>query len=365
MFTGKGGLVWNLPPDPRSLARVVERYGFDWLAFKIHDGGSAWGESRNVDREYVDNLRGLLPPGYTLAGWGYCYLDGAHGDQGTDADGVPLANRGNGDPYDTASAAVGTVNALGLDGYIADIEIQAEAHPDLVRAFFQSFDGIGAPDHLSVAVTTWADLHGHQGVAIDGARWWNHVANWLTHRAGALMPMVYRVDGASPGSDGWVMLSDNRAQHLAFNYGDEDQHEDWAEAWSGAVCPVFSAWTADVDGLRQDVRDAELLDCEGAVVWSVDLMLYGGTNPAHVEHIDEWLQEPWFDDQVTTDDTLSQDISNARGTVFDAAGDIVNYGAAAEGLSYQAVVRYYKGEISRTDALVTIHNQMRSEWTNA
>jgi hypothetical protein len=308
MFNGgKGVVVHDLPPDPETLIASLAHHGADWIAFKVHDGDAVWGESRHVTKDYVRALRGGFA-GY-VAGWGYVYCDGLSGDDGRDADGIPLAARGGGLPEGEANAALDRISELGLDGYVADFERQCEGHADLVERFSATFDGSGRT--VARGAFVWASLRGHEGYPT------NAILDWLGSH-GYLLPMVYQPD--------WS------AESVA----------DWRERWPvSRTIPTVSLYAPSLAPVNDDLSVFRERGYPGFAVWSLDALLYAGLSPRGVQERSDWLSMlSWPSPAV--------DPERWRAPIFALAGDAVNAGYF-EGHLYQQIVRWCKGEISKTE----------------
>lgn len=318
MFEGKGLIIHNLPANGIFLGQRLNYYRVDWAAFKIHDGGSRWGDSRNVTREYVDDIRKVYKG--PLQGWGYVYCDGLSDDGSgrRDSDGVPLNDRGNGIPTDEAEAAAGKLEELGLDGYIADWERQCEGHPDLVSRFAKMFSELSNLSHSFRAAFVWGSLNGHGQYPIDV------INNEFLGGFATLMPMIYRPTWNADDIDEWVQRSGR-----------------------SRLSPTLSIYANDFDGTKADAETCR--EYRGLNIWSGDAFMRAtDLMPAQVRE-----RSDWFRDLTLVDNAPVEDVGPGqyRDVIFKVAGDLVNAGHLAEGISYQIVTRYFKGELSAAEAI--------------
>lgn len=330
MFEGKGLIIHNLPANGTFLGQRLNYYAVDWAAFKIHDGGSPWGESRNVTRQYVDDIRKVYRG--ELDGWGYCYCDGLSNGEGVDADGVPLNDRGNGIPELEAAAATTKLEELGLDGYIADFEKQCEGHPDLVMRFIDAFESgwdgvVGGPIKVPFkghrGAFVWASLDGHRDYP------YQHILeHWLGAKSqplgtGVLMPMVYRPTWDAKSITEWRGL--------------------WAEQ---QISPTVSIYAPDFEAVKADVSEFLQTGLRGINVWSGDAFMQA-TNlmPKDVQDRSNWfrnLSVPVLGPPVSH----KADASRWLDPIWNTAGDLVNAGFRTEGLAVQQAIRWGKHELS-------------------
>lgn len=309
-FKGKGLICWELPPEPRALAEAAQ--GCDWLAFKVHDGASSWGESRNVTPSYVRALRSLY--GGKVYGWGYVYCDGK-----TDA-----GDRGDGIPELEAAAATNAVRGLGLDGYAADAEIEWDtADRGAVGSFFDRLDEgwngtVGgypaSPRDFPLGVFCWAAVDGHEGYP------WQLVAQ----RADVLLPMAY---GGAFNADSVLQVV-----KVAANLGKP-------------VAPAVSLFATDGQAIAEEVAkwawgvSAWEYRAVSASPWWRSFRLPQGV-PVTPPPVPLTPLNPPSDPGK---------VAACRDVIFKAAGDLVNAGGP-EGIAVQNVVRWAKGELDFSEA---------------
>lgn len=102
--TGKGMLVWHLPADPAAAAAAAASAGFSWVAVKIADGATGWGNDGAI-QAFVDALHAK---GTKVYGWAYTYFI---------------------DPVGEATVAAWRCTRFGLDGFLIDAEGEAASAP--------------------------------------------------------------------------------------------------------------------------------------------------------------------------------------------------------------------------------------------
>ncbi|HOO97471.1 MAG TPA: hypothetical protein PKV16_07605 [Caldisericia bacterium] len=187
-FEGDGAVEFSLSPEngeetpysSLSLDSLVERVdsmGFDWVAIKLGDGDSfwlregaaipTWLSSQGVSFE--DLIERFHERSIKVLGWHYIY-------------GHPNWETGNSESW-----CAGEIIKSGVDGYIADGEIELEMmiHPNLyVRSFFTDIEPAAAESDILVAYTTLSEC-------------WRHIRfpySEFARHCDIFMPQTYWVD---------------------------------------------------------------------------------------------------------------------------------------------------------------------------